>query len=200
MNATLKRTFVFLAISAMLVCSSVLVAANAQNNSEEPVGKEIASTFREIAKGHQNSIENYIMQAKVDAAQTADEKLEVIDQYLTGLKGAVEDTKAAREALIAELDAETIDGETFGMQLKDIAIELANTAKTMGDLGVKLGEIGQELAATLTAAYQALAQELAAAGQAIGQELSNIDLPVPDIPEVPDIPQIPDLPNIPNVP
>ncbi|MEM2129682.1 MAG: hypothetical protein QXZ70_03685 [Candidatus Bathyarchaeia archaeon] len=151
MNATLKRMFVILAISAMLVGSSVLVAVNAQNNeTEEPVGKEIASTFREIAKTHQGDIEDFILETKVDVAETNEAKLDILDEYINGtLRAKINEVTSEREALIAQYEAGEIDNETFRMEMKALSLSLATTAKTMGELGEKLGKLGQNLAGAL---------------------------------------------------
>ena len=206
-KAVLKGVFALFVVSA-IVGSCMFVAVNAQNNNEGQLGKDVASTFRDIVKRHQSDIEDFIFETKVIVATTAEARLALIDLYINDtLRAKIEKVNLEREALVADLQAGEIDNETFTMEMKDLASTLADVAKTMGVIGEKLHELGEELAGELKARaeqlvadLQASADEMASAGKAIRDEMRNRDLPVPDIPEKPDIPDRPEIPETPEQP
>jgi peptidoglycan hydrolase CwlO-like protein len=189
-----SKKMMIVAIAAMLVCSSLLVIASAQPTNE-PVGKEIASTFKELAKSHQSDIEDFILEKKVDMAQTNEERLDIIDNYVENLRTTIEEVNAARQDLIAKFEAGEISVEEFRVEMKALSQDIAATAKTMGGLGEKLGTLGQDLgeanrarAQQIVSGLQEFAQEMAQAGQTIGNQLSEKGLNLPEIPQIPNLP------------
>jgi len=99
MNVTLKMLFVLFAVSAILVGGSMFVAVNAQNG-EGQLGKDVASTFRDVIKHHQSDVEDFIFETKVIVANTTEARLDVIDFYTNDTLGAkIDEVNLEREAL-----------------------------------------------------------------------------------------------------
>jgi gas vesicle protein len=198
MNVTLKSMFVLSLFSAILVGGSIFVSVRAQDGTET-LGKDIANTFRDVIKHHQSDIENFIFETKVSVADTMEAKLDVIDFYINDtLRAEIEEVQIKREELVAALQAGEIDNKTFTMEMKDLASDLVDVAKTLGVIGDELHALSEDLAGDLkaraeqlTAELQQWAEEMASMGQAIADEMSGRDLPVPEIPERPDIPSWP---------
>ncbi|MFP3984798.1 MAG: hypothetical protein ACLFU9_02350 [Candidatus Bathyarchaeia archaeon] len=198
----------------------MFVLANAQPHEEE-LGKEVAETFREIIKSHQSIVEDFIFETKVSVADNTEAKLGVIEHYVNDtLRAKIDEVNLQREELIEELQAGEIGNETFAMEMRALAMDLADTARTMGVIGEELQQLGKELAGALKARadelvddLQAFAEEMASAGKSIAEEMRNRDLPIPDIPESPGIPgwatippfpeqpvETPETPNVPQQP
>ncbi len=207
MNVRIKRLLLLVTISAMLTYGSVSTLINAQNH-EEGLGKEVAETFREVMKSHQSIIEKFILDTKFSVANNTEAKLSIIDEYVNGtLRVKIDEVNQQREELIAELEAGDIDDETFAMEMKALAAELASTARRMGELGTKLQGLGEDLAGDLEERadqlvddLQEFAEEMASIGKSIAEEMRNRDLPVPEIPENPGIPGWVEIPPLPEYP
>lgn len=202
MNVTLKSAFVLLLIvSAMLVGGSTFVLVKAQNGAGT-LGKDVANTFRDVIKHHQSDIEDFIFETKVYVASTAEAKLDVIDFYINdSLRAEIEEVKIKRGELIAALQAGDINNETFTMEMKDLASDLVDVAKTLGVIGEELRALSEGLAGDLRARAEQLnaelqfwAEEMASIGQAIADEMGSRGFPVPEIPKQPDIPDWPQTP------
>jgi hypothetical protein len=199
---TLKKTFAISAVAAMLVLSTLLVAVQAQSAQGE-LGKDIASGIREIVEAHKADVQEFIMQAKVDGAESEEEKLAIVEQYVDALRAKVDELKATREQLVAE----GLPDEEFAMEMKGLALEIAAVARAMGTIGEELGELGQSTATAIRESVaaqvvelQGLAGEIAAIGLSIAEDMSGKDLPVPEFPELPDVSQLPGLPVLPGLP
>jgi septal ring factor EnvC (AmiA/AmiB activator) len=165
-------------------------------NSAGTLGKDVANTFRDVIKHHQSDIEDFIFETKLLVANTTDAKLDVIDFYINDtLRAEIEEVKASREKLVADLQAGDIDGETFAMEMRDLASDLTEVAKTLGVIGDELRALSQDLAEDLQARAEQLnaglqlwADEMASVGQAIADEMRNRGFSVPEIPAKPEIP------------
>jgi len=199
---TLKKKFAVSAITTMLIVCSLTVLVQAQSTQGQ-LGKDLASNIREIVQTHKADIQDFILEVKVDGAETGEAKLAIVEGYVAELRAKIDENKAARDEILAG----DLTGEEFAMEMKGLALELAEFAKTMGTLGEELGELGQstaseirESAAAQVPELQGLAGEIAEIGISIAEEMTEKDLPVADIPEVPDIPELPDVPQIPDVP
>jgi translation initiation factor 2B subunit (eIF-2B alpha/beta/delta family) len=182
----------------VLICSSLLVLTTAQPN-HEPVGKEIASTIKELIMSHKNDIQEFIIEKKVDGAQTNEERLNLIDEYINQtLKTKIEEINLARQELIAKLEADEITIEEFRVEMKALAQEMVATAKTMGGLGERLGALGKDVAEAnreraqqLISGLQEFARQMEQAGQNIRNQMSERALNMPELSVIPQIPNIP---------
>ncbi|MCL5877896.1 MAG: hypothetical protein M1540_08815 [Candidatus Bathyarchaeota archaeon] len=141
MKKTLKKTFAISAIAAMLIACSLMALVQAQSTQGQ-LGKDLASEIREITQTHKADIQNFILETKVNRAEAQEAKLAIVDEYVTALKSKIDEAKAARADAISDLQAGEIT-EEFAMQMKAIALDLADFAKTMGTLGKELGALGQ---------------------------------------------------------
>jgi hypothetical protein len=206
MNANLKKTLAVTTVSMMLVVCSLLVAVQAQSAQGE-LGKDLASDIRGIVQNHKADIQTFILETKVDAAETEQDKLAIVDEYLAQLREKIDEVKSAKEDWIAQLESEEIGGQEFGMEMKDLGLQIAEVAKTMGALGEELGALGQSTAtairervADLLAELQGFVAEMGAIGLSIAQDMADRELPVPELPVIPNIPELPLLPNILGIP
>jgi septal ring factor EnvC (AmiA/AmiB activator) len=160
------------------------------------LGKDVANTFRDIIKHHQSDIEDFIFETKVSVANTTEAKLDVIDFYINDtLRAEIEEVKIKREELVAALQAGEIDNDTFTMEMKDLASDLVEVAKTLGVIGEELRALSEALAGDLKARAEQLtvklqfyADEMASVGQAIADEMGSRGFPVPEMPKQQDIP------------
>lgn len=201
MNVKLKNLFVLLMFSAIFVGGSMFVLVKAQNG-EGTLGKDVANAFRDVIKHHQSDIEDFIFETKFSVANTAEAKLDVIDFYINDtLRAEIEEVKIKRGELVAALQSGAIDSETFAMEMKDLASDLVDVAKTLGVIGEELYALSEGLAGDLKARAEQLvaelqfwAEEMASVGQAIADEMGSRGFPVPEIPEQPDIPDWPQTP------
>lgn len=202
-----------------------MVSANG-NANEWPLGKGIASTFRGVLGRHQGDVEGFIFETKVSVADTIDAKLDVIDYYIhgedgedgvSGLRDKIDALRANRENLIAALQAGVdTDGNAFTMEdfemgMKDLATDLADTARTMGGIGEELHGLSEGLAGDLQARAEGLADDLQACkddatwvanaviaaltdagfpAQAVIEKLKEEGIPV-EVPELPELPEVP---------
>jgi len=203
---TLRKTLAVTAVSAMLIVSSLMVLVQAQAAQGE-LGKDLASDIRELVQTHKSDIKDFILEAKVDGAETEEEELEIVNEYVADLKAKIDEVKALRDEWFAKLEAGEITGQEFAMEMKGLGLQIAEVAKTMGTLGGELGALGQSMASETrnrVAAHltelQGLAGEVGEVGLSIAEEMTGKDLPVPELPELPEIPELPDIPQIPNVP
>jgi dsDNA-specific endonuclease/ATPase MutS2 len=202
-----KNLIVAFAITAMFLCSSIFAVATAQSN-EEPIGKEFASTIRELTKAHQSDIKDFILETKVDMAETNEERLAIIDNYVNEeLRATIEEVKAKRQQLITQLEAGEINVEEFTVEMKALSQEIATTSKTMGQLGEQLGTYGQNLAEAnkeraqqIVSGLQEFKQDMTQTAQTLGNQMSEKGLNIPEMPPMPQIPEIPQIPQQPTIP
>jgi hypothetical protein len=202
---TLRKTLAVTAVLAMLIVSSLMVLVQAQAAQGE-LGKDLASDIRELVQTHKSDIKDFILEAKVDGAET-EEELEIVNEYVAALKAKIEEVKALRDEWFAKLEAGEITGQEFAMEMKGLGLQIAEVAKTMGTIGGELGALGQSMASEIRnrvaaqiSELQGLAGEVGEVGLSIAEEMTGKDLPVPELPELPEIPELPDIPQIPDVP
>lgn len=181
----MKKTLTITAISAMLIVSSLIAIAQAQSTQGQ-LGKDLASDIREIVQTHKADVQNFILEAKVDGAETEEAKLAIVEEHLAGLKAKIDAANATRETLIADLQDGELTREEFTMEMKGLGLQIAEAAKTMGTLGQQLGALGQssatairESVAELTAGLQGVGSDMGAVGKSIAEEMSGRDLPIP---------------------
>jgi hypothetical protein len=139
---------VITAVSAMLIVSSLMVLVQAQAAQGE-LGKDLASDIRELVETHKSDIRNFILEAKVDEAETEEEELEIVNEYVAALKAKIDEVKALRDEWFAKLEAGEITGQEFAMEMKGLGLQIADVAKTMGTLGEELGALGQSMASEI---------------------------------------------------
>jgi polyhydroxyalkanoate synthesis regulator phasin len=179
----------------MVVSMQMAVFAVGPNTT--PLGLEIAGKADEVVSDLQTDIKDYILEHKALLAETQEERLSIIEEYKTAIDTAKDEAKAARQELIASLEAGDITEEEFEAQMKELATNLANQRKSMVKLGELLGNLGKSLAAELKTRAQALSGEITQTeteiedeGTNFAEDMSGRDLPVPDnLPRKPD--QIP---------
>jgi len=184
--------------------ASMQMAVFAVGNGVTPLGLEIAGKADEIVTGLQTDIEDFITEQQVIMAETQEDRLAIIEEKKVELITAIEEEKTTRQELIAQLKAGEITEEDFAAEMKSLTTNIANSAKSMGELGELFGGLGQDLAEQLKARAQTISDDIAQAeneiadeGIAIAEEMSGLNLPIPDnLPGKPDeIPPI-DLPEI----
>jgi len=179
---------------AALMVASMQLAVFAAGNGVTPLGLEIAGKADEVLTSHQTDIENFITEQQVIIAETQEERLTIIEGKKDVLTTEIESANAERQTLIAQLEAGEITEEDFAAEMKNLATDIASSAKSMGELGELLGGLGQELAEGLKAHAQTLSEDIGEAeyqiaveGIAIAEEMSGRNLPIPDnIPNKPD--------------
>lgn len=163
MDVKIKALSALFVAAVILGSIPLLVSANG-NANEWPLGKDIASTFRGVLGRHQGDVEGFIFETKVSVADTIDAKLDVIDSYIhgeDGLRVKVAWVKEQQESAIADFQADG-DRETLVMEMQGLARELADTARTMGDIGGVLHGLSEGLAGDLKARAEGLAGDLQA--------------------------------------
>ena len=207
MKHTLNKKLTLSAIViATLMVASMQMAAFAVGNGVTPLGLEIAGKTDEVVSGLQNDIQNFITEKQLMMAETAEERLSIIEEKKVVLTEAIELANTERQDAIAAFEASEKteeDKEAFVAEMKSLATDISEAAKSMGGLGELLGSLGQDLAEKLKANAQALSEqiegaesEIGATGTAIAEDMIERDLPIPDnIPNIPD--EIPptDLPD-----
>lgn len=186
----MKRNLVTtVVIAAFMLASPIIVfgSGNSNGNGHSPLGVEFAATFDEILSAHQTAISDFITAHQVLIAETNEERLAILEAKQIALHDKLDDINDMRTALIADLQAGTIDEEEFSAEMRVLATDLATTAQSRGELGGLLSELGQNLGATLQARadalsvqLQAMGDDLAGIGHSIADELRNRDLPIPD--------------------
>ncbi|MFW6117280.1 MAG: hypothetical protein ACOC6G_01685, partial [Thermoproteota archaeon] len=177
-----------------LVATSIHMTVFAVENGVAPLGLEIAGKADEALTDHQTDIENFITEQKVNIAETQEERLDIIEEKKNALKTAIEEAKTSRQELITKFEAGDITQEEFVAEMKNIATDVSNAAKSMGELGEVLGGIGQDLSEEMKTRAQNFSEEIeeaesevVAEGIAIAEEMSGKNLPIPDnIPNPPD--------------
>lgn len=192
-----KKISITALVVAVLMGASMQMAVFAVGNGVTPLGLEIAGKADEFVTGLQTDIEDFITAQQVILAETQEDRLAIIEDKKNELTAAVEEANATRQGLIAELQAGDITEEAFAAEMKTLATDITNKAKSMSELGSLLGDIGQGLAESLKAHAQGLSDdivevenEIAEVGLAIAEEMSRRNLPVPEgLPGIPD--QIP---------
>jgi hypothetical protein len=176
------------AIAALiLILGATPLAAYAADGGQQPLGPEIAGRFNEIISAHRTDIDNFITEHRVLMEENQEEKLNIIEEKNEALRTAIDEAKAAREELIAKLEAGEITEEDFAAEMRALASGIANAAKSMGALGEVMGGVGKELAEELKLRAQGISgvmmeteSEMYAEGLNIAEEMSGRDLPVPD--------------------
>jgi len=184
-STAIKTLSAFFIVAVVLGPMSLVAYAN--NNDEWPLGVEIAATFDELLSDHQTAIQEFIDDVRRLTSETQADRLALIEGKQDELRAKIEEVNATREALIADLQDGTITVEAFAAEMRKLATDLAEVAKSMGSLGEALSDLNKELAGdlkelaeALVAVNQQLAEDMAEVGKAIADELKNRELPVPE--------------------
>jgi len=115
-------------------------------DTELPIGVELAARFHEIAEAHKAEIKAIIEEFKFNNAQNHQERLRIIEEYHNQIRLRLEETKNERTRLREMLNDGTIDKDEYLAEMRLLKASVKGCERVADKLGWQLSEVAKRVA------------------------------------------------------